>query len=94
MRFEGYRVLVTGGSRGIGRAVWEAFAREGARVAVASSGRAPLDVPAPHVAVSGDLADAGAVRALVDDAVAALGGLDVLVNNAGVYERLDPRTAT
>jgi 3-oxoacyl-[acyl-carrier protein] reductase len=38
-----------------------------------------------HVIVQGDLADAAAVRAMVDDAAGRLGGLDVLVNNAGIY---------
>src|SRR4051795_11393181 len=93
MRFDGRRVLVTGGSRGIGRAVVEAFAEAGAAVAVHSS-RDPVDVAAPHAAVTGDIADPVAAQALVDDAVSALGGLDVLVNNAGIYEELDPLAAT
>ena len=93
MRFDGKRVLVTGGSRGIGRAVYEAFAAAGARVAVHSS-RVPVEVPSPHVAVAGDIADPAAVERFVADAVERLGGLDVLVNNAGVYEELDPLTAT
>ncbi len=97
--FEGYRVLVTGGSRGIGRSVCEAFAAAGARVAVHGSGRtgsASLEglAGSGHLAVSGDLADPGAVEALVQEAATALGGLDVLVNNAGVFDRLDPRTAS
>ena len=93
MRFDGRRVLVTGGSRGIGRAVYEAFAAAGAAVAVHSS-RDPVDVPAPHVAVTGDIADPVAAEALVAAAVERLGGLDVLVNNAGIYEELDPVAAT
>src|SRR5689334_22736576 len=93
MRFDGRRVLVTGGSRGIGRAVFEAFAAEGAAVAVHSSKR-PAAVQAPHVAVIGDISDPAAVQAFVADAVERLGGLDVLVNNAGVYEELDPLAAT
>ncbi|MCW2776369.1 MAG: short-chain dehydrogenase/reductase [Frankiales bacterium] len=99
MDFQGYRVLVTGGSRGIGAAVCRAFAEQGARVAVHSSGRSgPAELAAlpggPHVAVQGDVADPDAVQALVAEAVEALGGLDVLVNNAGVFDQLDPRTAT
>ena len=86
-------VLVTGGSRGIGRAVVDAFAARGDRVAVHSS-REPAEVAAPHVAVTGDVADPAAVEAFVADAAERLGGLDVVVNNAGVYDELDPLTAT
>lgn len=93
MRFSGTRVLVTGGSRGIGRAVVDAFSAEGARVAVHSS-REPAQVDAPHVAVTGDVADPAAVQAFVASAAEQLGGLDVVVNNAGVYDELDPLTAT
>ena len=88
-------VLVTGGSRGIGRAVCEAFAAQGDRVAVHSTKGTTLDLPGgPHAAVSGDLADPQAVELFVAEAVEELGGLDVLVNNAGVYDELDPLTAT
>jgi len=88
----GRAVLVTGASRGIGRTVALAFAARGDRVAVHH--RASPDAAAAvlaelpgesHLAVQADLADAGAVREMVDRAAAALGGLDVLVNNAGVY---------
>jgi NAD(P)-dependent dehydrogenase (short-subunit alcohol dehydrogenase family) len=89
------RVLVTGGSRGIGRAVCEAFAAQGDRVAVHSTKGTTLDLPGgPHTSVAGDLADPQAVEQLVAEAAEELGGLDVLVNNAGVYDELDPLTAT
>jgi NAD(P)-dependent dehydrogenase (short-subunit alcohol dehydrogenase family) len=85
-------VLVTGGSRGIGAAIARAFAERGDRVAVhyreaAAVAAAVRDsLPGPgHVAVQADLADADAVRAMVDAAADGLGGLDVLVNNAGIY---------
>jgi NAD(P)-dependent dehydrogenase (short-subunit alcohol dehydrogenase family) len=85
-------VLVTGSSRGIGRAVAQAFAGQGDRVAVHHRDSAALarDVLAGlpgsgHTVVRADLADAGAVRRMVDQAAADLGGLDVLVNNAGIY---------
>ncbi len=89
-------VLVTGGSRGIGRAVVEAFAAQGDRVAVHSTrGSEISDLPGgPHVSVAGDVTDPAAVQRFVTEAALALGGLDVVVNNAGVYDELDPLTAT
>jgi 3-oxoacyl-[acyl-carrier protein] reductase len=91
-RPEGRAVLVTGASRGIGRAIAQAFAAAGDRVAVHHRNSADLagDLVAGlagsgHVAVSADLADPDAVETMVNKAVSALGGLDVLVNNAGVF---------
>jgi 3-oxoacyl-[acyl-carrier protein] reductase len=88
----GRAVLVTGASRGIGAAIARAFAGAGDRVAVhyGASRRAAEDVAAGlagegHAVVGADLADPDAVRAMVDAAAQALGGLDVLVNNAGVF---------
>jgi NAD(P)-dependent dehydrogenase (short-subunit alcohol dehydrogenase family) len=85
-------VLVTGGSRGIGAAVAREFAAAGDRVAVHyGSSRAAADEVAAslegdgHVVVGADLGDAEAVRAMVAEAAQSLGGLDVLVNNAGVF---------
>ncbi|WP_329376636.1 SDR family oxidoreductase [Streptomyces sp. NBC_01351] len=84
-------VLVTGASRGIGRAVAVAFARQGDRVAVHCSTRqadAEETLAAlagdGHVLVSGDLGDPARVEELVGEADEALGGVDVLVNNAAV----------
>lgn len=94
MRVEGRRVLVTGGSRGIGRAACEAFARRGARVAMgyrgdeAAAREALASLPGgPHAALRADVADPEQAAGLVDAAVDALGGLDVVVNNAGVGGR-------
>ena len=85
-------VLVTGGSRGIGAAIAAAFAAHGDRVAVHYGRRAQeaervrASLPGTgHVAVGADLADPDAVRAMVAGAAQGLGGLDVLVNNAGVF---------
>lgn len=86
------RVLVTGASRGIGRAVATAFAEAGDRVAV-HYGRAADEAARTlegltgdgHVVVQADLAEPTAVVAMVDAAAGGLGGLDVLVNNAGVF---------
>ncbi|HYP47921.1 MAG TPA: SDR family oxidoreductase [Thermoleophilaceae bacterium] len=87
-------VLVTGASRGIGAAAARAFAARGERVAVhfARNADAAQEVAASlagdgHVVVVGaDLADPAAVRSMVDEAADGLGGIDVLVNNAGVFE--------
>ncbi|WP_369254386.1 SDR family NAD(P)-dependent oxidoreductase [Geodermatophilus amargosae] len=94
-------VLVTGGSRGIGRAIARAFAERGDRVAVhwgTSRERAEAvlgELPGSgHVLVQADMADAASVGAMVDSAAAALGGLDVLVNNAGVFVASPPLTSS
>jgi len=88
----GRRVLVTGASRGIGRAVASAFAALGDRVAIHHRDSLSLaeglqaSLPGgPHPVVQADLADPAAVASMVDGAAAALGGLDVLANNAGVF---------
>ena len=87
-------VLVTGASRGIGAAVARAFAASGDRVAVHYGSRrdAALEVRASlpgdgHVVAGAELTDPEAIRRMVDEVAGALGGIDVLVNNAGVFER-------
>ncbi|UBU09964.1 SDR family NAD(P)-dependent oxidoreductase [Nonomuraea gerenzanensis] len=89
----GRAVLVTGASRGIGRAVAAAFAAQGDRVAIHHRDSAEeadgllRELPGGgHAVVRADLADPEAVRAMVDAAARELGGaIDVLVNNAGRY---------
>ncbi|MCG5218743.1 SDR family oxidoreductase [Streptosporangium sp. KLBMP 9127] len=87
----GRGVLVTGASRGIGRAVAQGFAAIGDRVAIHHRGTtAGLSVELPgegHTVVRADLADPDEVRRMVDEAAETLGGLDVVVNNAGVFVR-------
>jgi NAD(P)-dependent dehydrogenase (short-subunit alcohol dehydrogenase family) len=90
---QGRAVLVTGASRGIGAAVARAFAAGGDRVAVhyGRNAAAAREVAAAlpgsgHVVVGADLGDPEAVRAMVDAAAEGLGGIDVLVNNAGIFE--------
>jgi 3-oxoacyl-[acyl-carrier protein] reductase len=85
-------VLITGASRGIGAATAKAFAAAGDRVAVHYGARREqaeavcAALPGDgHLVVGADLADADAVRAMADTVAAALGSIDVLVNNAGVF---------
>jgi 3-oxoacyl-[acyl-carrier protein] reductase len=98
MDFSGKKVLVTGGSRGIGRAVSAAFARAGAVLAVNyktnlnAAQETVNSLPGgPHVAVQADLMEPLSVQQMIDTAVEALGGLDIVINNAGVFygHRLD-----
>ncbi len=84
---------MTGASRGIGAAVAAAFARSGDRVAVHYGSREDqareLRASLPgdgHLVVGADLLDAGAIRRMVDEVAEGFGGIDVLVNNAGVFE--------
>ena len=95
------RVLVTGASRGIGRAIAHAFAESGDSVAVHHRSNADLAeqvrdaLPGEgHAVVRADMGDPDAVRRAVDAAADGLGGLDVLVNNAGVFEAHPPLTTS
>ncbi len=90
MRLEGKVAAVTGGSRGIGRGIVEAFLREGARVAF--NGRdqakgekaiAELDAGDRVRFTPGDVCSSADVKRLVDETVAAFGRIDIMVNNAG-----------
>jgi NAD(P)-dependent dehydrogenase (short-subunit alcohol dehydrogenase family) len=82
---DGRRALVTGGANGIGRAIVERFVAEGA--AVATVDVEPVDdLGANVVAFQRDLAETEGLDALVDEVEETLGPLDVLVNNAGIFE--------
>ena len=91
--FSGKRVVVAGGSRGIGRAIALGFAQAGADVSICARGADALAAARADIAVFGhrahagacDLADAAAVKRYVDEAAQALGGIDVLVNNASGF---------
>ena len=87
--FTNKRVLVTGGTRGIGAAAVEAFLLAGARVAVngrtlKSTEDAVTHLPTEAFGVAGDVASVAVCGSIVAKAIAKLGGLDVLVNCAGV----------
>ena len=91
-RLSGKRCLVTGGGQGIGRAIALAFVREGASVGLLDQNRATLEATlaeakrlgAEATGVAGDVSDETSATAAVQEAKAALGGIDVLVNNAGI----------
>ena len=97
LEFDGKRVLVTGSTRGIGKAAAQAFLAAGARVAlhgrdaskVAEAARSLSEGDGSRIVeVSGDLSTAEGCETVVRAAVSGLAGLDVLVNNAGVSEEL------
>jgi NAD(P)-dependent dehydrogenase (short-subunit alcohol dehydrogenase family) len=93
MEFSGKVVLVTGASRGIGRAIAQAFALEGARVALHYAHHLQLAQEvlrslkgSGHMLFQADLARRDTAARLVPEVIAAMGGLNVLVNNAGIFE--------
>lgn len=95
--FAGKRVIVMGGSRGIGRSIALGFAAQGAAVSICARNPGSLEATRREIAALGvtahaasvDLADAKAIEAYVPEAVKALGGLDVLVNNASGFGHAD-----
>jgi short-subunit dehydrogenase len=94
-RFEGRVVVVTGASSGIGAAAARAFAAEGGQVVLAARSAAPLERLAREIVAAGgralavplDVGAPGAPERLLERAASELGGVDVLVNNAGVNHR-------
>jgi NAD(P)-dependent dehydrogenase (short-subunit alcohol dehydrogenase family) len=95
LRLAGKRALITGGGTGIGRATAELFAREGAAVMVSGRRAAELEETVRLVEkaggrgalVPGDVASAADAERMVAETVSALGGIDLLVNNAGIIVR-------
>ena len=90
MRFNDKTVLITGGTGGIGVAAARRFAAEGARVAIADiSAERAAEVASELKGGGGfrvDVTDNASIRALVSDVVAKLGPIDVLLNNAGLWD--------
>ncbi|MYU33155.1 SDR family oxidoreductase [Streptomyces sp. SID8358] len=92
-RFTGKTALVTGAGTGLGRAIALAFAAEGASVVAAGRTAATLDETVGLIrtaggtaaAVTADVTDSGRVRELVGECVTRFGGLDIAVNNAGIF---------
>jgi NAD(P)-dependent dehydrogenase (short-subunit alcohol dehydrogenase family) len=90
-KLDGQAAVVTGASKGIGKAIALALAQAGARVVMAARGRDELERAAKEVeaaggtavAVPADVTDMGQVQALIDRTVAEFGSMDILVNNAG-----------
>ncbi|MEZ4608382.1 MAG: SDR family NAD(P)-dependent oxidoreductase [Deinococcales bacterium] len=93
MTFTGKRVLVTGGARGIGRAIARAFASHGAHVMISyqKDHQAAQDTlkslaSGHHSALAGDISQPEFAQTLIEKTVENLGGLDILINNAGIFE--------
>ncbi|MFW8633431.1 SDR family NAD(P)-dependent oxidoreductase [Cribrihabitans pelagius] len=99
MQLNGKTVVVTGGSDGIGRHICLKLAAEGCRLAIFGRNRERLDAVAEEVRAQGapearayafDLTDAAALEQAAADVVADFGGIDILINNAGVWHKAGP----
>lgn len=91
MRLKGKNALITGSARGIGRTFAERYVREGARVAIADINLAAAQktaeaIGASAIAVEMDVTKRDSIRAAVDKVSDALGGIDILVNNAALFD--------
>jgi NAD(P)-dependent dehydrogenase (short-subunit alcohol dehydrogenase family) len=92
-RFDGKVAVITGAAQGIGRAIAEGLAAEGARIVVADlhgAAEAAADFP-DGVGITADVSAEDDVARLVAEAVAGCGTIDILVNNAGLYASLEMR---
>jgi 3-oxoacyl-[acyl-carrier protein] reductase len=98
--FKGRKVVVCGGSKGIGRSIALGFAASGADVSICARGKAALDATVAEIGKLGvkahagecDLADKAAIDRYIAAAAAALGGIDILVNNASGFGQSDDET--
>lgn len=92
MRLENKTAIVTGAGQGIGRAIARAFAKEGAQVFIPDYSKAGADETAELIRSEGgtaysaqcDVTDEASVKAMVENAMEQMGGIEILVNNAGV----------
>ncbi len=99
--FTGKRMIVCGGSRGIGLAIADGFAAAGGAVSICARGGVGIETAVAGLRAHGgmvhgapcDLADADAIGAYIASAAAALGGIDVLVNNASAFGNTDTAAA-
>ena len=98
LKLKGKRVIVTGGSRGIGLAIAEEFAKEGAAVSICARGQQSLDEACKLLETVGggevhaktcDVSDPIALKEYIESAVAAFNGLNILVNNPSGFGRTD-----
>ena len=89
MRFQNKNVLITGAARGIGQAFAEAFAKEGARVAIADINIERAEKTASQIsgsiAVKMDVTQKASIMVGVEQAIQQLGGIDILINNAAIF---------
>jgi NAD(P)-dependent dehydrogenase (short-subunit alcohol dehydrogenase family) len=90
MRLEGKTVLVTGGTGGIGTAMAQRFAAEGARVAIAdlslqAAQSSASSLPNGAFGVQLDVTSSDSIAAMIEATVATTGGIDILINNAGIF---------
>jgi NAD(P)-dependent dehydrogenase (short-subunit alcohol dehydrogenase family) len=90
---DGRVAIITGGAQGIGRAIADGLAREGARIVIADlkGAEAAAGAHPEGVGLQVDVSDEAAVQRMVDDTVEHCGSVDVLVNNAGLYASLEMR---
>ncbi|HEX2942391.1 MAG TPA: SDR family NAD(P)-dependent oxidoreductase, partial [Rhodopila sp.] len=99
--FTGRKAIICGGSRGIGRAIALGFAAAGGDVSICARGAETLQQTRTEIAAHGhkahaasvDLGDAGSIRAYIAEAAEALGGIDLLVNNASAFGAADDEAA-